>query len=255
MAILSAKWMAVVLVTGLTVACGEEVTPNVVPPGDDKSVKTQLLETGSTLVQTDAPVDALDIYLVGFHPLKEEPSHQMEAHHFCRQMNEHFAQCALFDGNTADANLNGVEYIISEELFEKLPEQEKPYWHPHNYEILSGQLQAPGIPPVAEMELMRGKLNSYGKTWHVWNTGPGADKVPLGEPRLAWSFNRDGEAKPELVEERDKSLGLNTQETREKRRELQSGARPQMGVNALHGKFPGPTQPLEGVTDQQDVAN
>jgi hypothetical protein len=41
-------------------------------------------------------------------------------------------------------------------------------------------------------------MNSYGKTWHTWHTGrhdgePG-DALPLGDPKLMWSFNRDGEA-------------------------------------------------------------
>ena len=71
-----------------------------------------------------------DIYLVGFHPLKDDPAHQFEAHHFCRPVNEDFMQCTLYDGNTPDANLNGIEYIISEPLFERLPEHERQYWHP-----------------------------------------------------------------------------------------------------------------------------
>src|SRR5690606_34897347 len=110
------------------------------PPGADKSTTTRVLETGAALLQSNAPVEQLDIHLVGFHPMKDDPSHQMEAHHYCRQVNEDFAQCALFDGDGADAKLNGIEYIISEKLFDGLPDDEKAYWHPHNYEILSGQL-------------------------------------------------------------------------------------------------------------------
>ncbi len=152
------------------VGCSER-GPEVEPAGVDKSGKTAALEKGAALLQGQAPLNAMDVYLVGFHPLKNEPSHQMEAHHFCHQVNEDFAQCALFDGNTDNANLNGIEYIISESLFETLPEEEKAYWHPHNYEILSGQLTAPGIPSVAEMELMEGKMNSYGKTWQPVDHG------------------------------------------------------------------------------------
>ena len=123
--------------------------PAVEAPGRPESARTTVLEMGASTIQRDAPTDALEIYLVGFHPLKENPTHQFEAHHFCRQVNEDFAQCALYDGNTAEANLNGIEYIISERLFETLPEAEQPYWHPHNGEILSGQLVAPGLrrPP------------------------------------------------------------------------------------------------------------
>ena len=144
--------------------------PATQPLGEAPTAKTSVLEAGATALQRDAPPDALDIYLVGFHPIKKNPHHQTEAHHFCRQVNQDFAQCALFDGNTAQANLTGIEYIISERLFATLPRAEKQYWHPHNGEILSGQLVAPGLPETADHELMKAKMNSYGKTWHTWNT-------------------------------------------------------------------------------------
>jgi Protein of unknown function (DUF1264) len=223
-------------------------------PGRPESMKTDVLEGGAMALQTDAPTDELDIYLVGFHPMKDEPSHQFEAHHFCRQVNEDFAQCALFDGNTEAANLNGVEYIISERLFESLPEGEKPFWHPHNGEILSGQLVAPSLPEAAEHELMKSKMNSYGKTWHTWDTSHGRGSgaaLPLGEPKLAWSFNRLGEARPELVEERDRRMEIDTKERARERQELVPLAHPQAGVDALKGEFAGPTQPIPGVLESR----
>lgn len=234
----------------LTSAC-TDTGPQTTPPGRDESTTTDALEAGAAVLQTDAPLGAMDVYLVGFHPMKEDPAHQMEAHHFCRQVNEDFAQCALFDGNTADANLNGIEYIISERLFETLPEAERSYWHPHNYEVLSGQLVAPGIPGVAEEELMRRKMNSYGKTWHVWDTreAEGAE-LPLGEPMLAWSFNRDGEAQPGLVEERDERMGIDSEERRRGRTAFVELAHPQAGVDALLGQFPRPTRTIPGVVDK-----
>lgn len=223
------------------------------PPGTEEAAKTQVLEAGAAVLQTDSPLDPMNVYLVGFHPMKADPMHQMEAHHFCSQVNEDFAQCALFDGNTRDANLNGIEYIISERLFATLPKEEKQYWHPHNYEILSGQLVAPNLPGVAEKALMQGKMNSYGKTWHVWSTGtadgPG-NELPLGEPMLAWSFNRDGEAKPGLVERRDERMGIDANETRRARQGLVDLAHPQCGVDALKGAFPGADEaPPTGVRE------
>jgi hypothetical protein len=237
---------AVVALSG----CGASRESGSRPAGGDTTAKTDVLKTGAKALQRDSPLDPMDVYLVGFHPMKEAPQHQMEAHHFCRQVNEDFAQCALFDGNTREANLNGVEYIISEELFDTLPADEKQYWHPHNGEILSGQLVAPGLPDVAEKELMRGKMNSYGKTWHVWMTDQG-HKLPIGPPMLAWSFNRDREARPGLVEDRDKKMGINSQDIRQRRQDLTALAKPQMGVNALKGKFGRPTQDIPGVTEKQ----
>jgi hypothetical protein len=249
------------LVAGLALAgcTGSGATgPTVEVPGRPESTRTNVLEMGATAVQRDAPTDALDIYLVGFHPMKDDPQHQFEAHHFCQQVNEDFAQCALYDGNTADANLNGIEYIISERLFESLPADEREYWHPHNGEILSGQLVAPGLPEVADKELMQSKMNSYGKTWHTWNTGhgnEGGDAMPLDEPALAWSFSRFGEAAPGLVESRDERMGISTEERRRQRQDLIGMAHPQEGVDALKGAFEGPTEPIPGVVDKNATAS
>jgi hypothetical protein len=247
--------MLTVMVSSIPIVVAGEAPPRVAPLGEEKTTTTQVLGAGAKVLQGNAPPAQMDVYLVGFHPMMEHPEHQMEAHHFCRQVNQEFAQCALFDGNTSDANLNGVEYIISQKLFEQLPEEERNYWHPHNYEILSGQLVAPGLPQVAEQELMKGKMNSYGKTWHVWNTGhfgkDDADRVPLGEPKLAWSFNFDGEVVPGLVEEMEQRVGVDVQEKRRARQELVEVAAPQAGVNVLQGKFQRESVPIPGVEAAQ----
>lgn len=236
-------------------ACGSQGdTPGAVsPPGADERARTSVLEAGAAALQRHRPLEKLDVHLVGFHPMKARPDMQMEAHHFCRQVNEDFMQCALFDGDGASANLNGIEYIISARLFAQLPAEEREYWHPHNAEILSGQLVAPGIPQVAEHALMKSKINSYGKTWHTWHSRDGVrpgDALPLGPAMLAWSFNRDGEAMPGLVESRDARMGVDTLARRAARQDLVELARPQHGVDALRGHFPAAT-PIPGVVDAQ----
>jgi hypothetical protein len=229
--------------------CGDARPPAATPAGAPESATTDALEAGATALQRDTPPDKLNIYLVGFHPMKDDPQHQMEAHHFCRQVNEDLMQCALFDGNTATANLTGLEYIISERLFDRLPAEERQYWHPHNGEILSGQLVAPGIPAPVEKALMRSKMNSYGKTWHTWATDHW-QSLPMGPPMLAWSFNREGEAKPELIKRRDKALGVDSAELRREREELRPLAKPQEGVDALKGRFGGRATEIPGVVDK-----
>lgn len=213
--------------------------------GDDKSATSRALEAGARLLQGNAPAAALDVHLSGFHPLKDEPGQQMHAHHFCRQLNEDLMQCALFDGSGADARLTGLEYVVSERLFASLPAGERRYWHPHNGEILSGQLVAPGLPAAAEKAFLARKLGSYGKTFHTWDAG---DALPLGPPRLAWSFNRDGELRPELLQERDRRLGTDTAARRRDRASLVPQARPQWGVDTLAPAFPAAT-PIPGVRD------
>jgi len=236
---------------------GDRVEPPLAPPGAEETARTNALEAGAALLQDNGPLARMDMYVVGFHPMKDDPSHQMEAHHFCRQVNEDFAQCALFDGNGPDANLTGIEYIVSEALFDRLAPDEQAYWHPHNGEILSGQLVAPNLPDVAEKALMRSKMNSYGKTWHTWHTRHGTqpgDSMPEGPAMLAWSFNRDGEVLPGLVEARDRRMDVSTAERRSQRADLVSLARPQAGVDALRPRFPA-TKDIPGVVDRDASAS
>jgi hypothetical protein len=249
-----------ILICLFAAACGggnTEPQGGQTAPGADRTGKTATLETGAAALQAKAPVERISMYLVGFHPMKADPAMQMESHHFCDQVNEDFAQCVLYDGNTRDARLHGVEYIISERLYGTLPEEERAYWHPHNYEILSGTLRMPGLPDVAEGEALKTKINSYGKTWHLWNTGVfnrQADALPLGPAHLAWSFNHDGEAHPGLIEARDARMELTTAEARERRAAWAPMARPQGGVDALAGGFPNATGAPAGVSDNGDAA-
>lgn len=216
--------------------------PPVHPPGEPKTAETKLLQLGATELQGHAPIGQINVYLDGLHVMKDDPHLFLEAHHYCAVKNEDLAQCVIFDGNTSDANLVGVEYIISERLFDGLPDDEKKFWHPHDYEILSGQLVAPGVPEGAEHELMKKKMNSYGKTWHFWDTGhfgrPRGNELPTGAPMLAWSFNADGEAPPQLVAAKDQHTGIDTDERRRDRADLRPLAHPQAGVNALAPFFP-----------------
>ncbi|XEA95518.1 OBAP family protein [Xanthomonas tesorieronis] len=239
------------LLLALAACTRDHTDPATHPPGAKETAKTNLLETGAKALQDNGPVAKLDIHLVGFHPMKDHPHQQMEAHHFCRQVNQDFAQCALFDGDSAQANLTGVEYIISESLFQRLAPEERGYWHPHNGEILSGQLSAPGLPPAAEKELMRNKMNSYGKTWHTWHSrdglGPG-DAMPTGAAMLAWSFNRDGELQAPLQARRDRVAAHSAAELRADRKELTGLAKPQEGVDLLRPAFPDAT-PIPGVVE------
>ncbi|WP_199434898.1 OBAP family protein [Qaidamihabitans albus] len=226
------------------------------PAGGGKGPGPAILEKGADLVQEAAPLRDFDVYVVGFHCAKGEPDTQMEAHHYCRMVNADLLQCVLFDGNTRAANLIGIEYIVSEMLFESLPEAERAYWHPHNYEILSGQLVAPGLPDTAEKAFLELLVNSYGKTWHTWHTGrhdsgPG-DPLPMGEPKLMWSFNRDGECAESLRRDRDEAMELDTAAKREQRREFARLARPQHGVDAMRDQFTGTTS-VAGVVDVREA--
>src|SRR3954471_17754889 len=127
------RLLAVLTALALAACGGNNSAPKTQAQGEADRVDTKALETGAHAMQDITPIKQIGVYMVGFHPMKDDPSHQMEAHHYCNQVNEDFAQCVLFDGNTKQANLNGVEYIVSEKLYHTLPDAERKYWHPHNY--------------------------------------------------------------------------------------------------------------------------
>ncbi|HEY0157072.1 MAG TPA: OBAP family protein [Thermoanaerobaculia bacterium] len=205
----------------LLVACGGENTPsNVQTPGEDKGAKSKALEAGAAVMQDKTPLAKLNAYLDGFHFYSGNMQGQMEAHHYCETVNEDLRQCVIFDGNGESARIMGVEYIVSAKLFATLPAEEKKLWHSHSYEVKSGTLVAPGIPALAEHELMEQLVSTYGKTWHTWHTDNAANTLPLGHPMLMMGFTADGQLRPELLSERDRRFGIDTAEKREQRADI-----------------------------------
>jgi len=179
-------------------------------------------------------------YIVTALPLRDDVNTQNIVHEYCVEKTQHFSQCIVFDGNTQEANLTGIKYIISSEAFELLPMDEREFWHPQNFEILSGNLLAPGRTPEQEQELARMLLNSYAKTWQTWNSKPyeaEPDAIPRGEARLAWSFSGEGQAREGLFEAMDQALNVNREELRERRQELVELAEPQCGLETFEGGF------------------
>ncbi|MGH7971648.1 MAG: OBAP family protein, partial [Limisphaerales bacterium] len=185
-------------------------------PGRRKSLKTRSLEAGASFLQRLTPARQFNLYLDGFHFESGHLGRQIRACHYCTVLNEDLIQCAIFDGNGAAARLIGIEYVVSERVFQSLPEEEKVLWHSHAYEVRSGQLSAPGLPAWAELELMQKIQNTYGKMWHTWDIAHD-DALPLGIPRLMMGFTEDGQLKPELLAERDRLLNLATERTRAQR--------------------------------------
>jgi hypothetical protein len=207
----SASWL---------LSCGGGNSPSAVQaPGARESARTQALEAGADLLQGKSPLDGFNAYLDGFHFASGDMRMQMEAHHYCAHLNEEVIQCVLFDGNGEQAKLAGIEYIVSKALFEKLLAEEKRLWHSHVYEVSSGQLIAPGIPEVAEHELMEKIAGTYGKTWHTWHTQEGAT-LPLGIPRLMMGFTEDGQADASMVSERNRRFDVDPAARRGQRADI-----------------------------------
>lgn len=198
---------------------GENTESNIEAPGSEKSAKSKALESGADIMQDKTPLKKFNTYLDGFHFYNGNINAQMEAHHYVSQLNEDIHQAIIFDGNGEDAKIMGIEYIISGKLFETLDDEEKKLWHSHHYEVKSGTLIAPGIPDVAEHELMEKLVSTYGKTIHTWHTDQ-ERALPIGSPMIMMGFTKDGQLKPELLTERDERFDISTEDKKQKRSDI-----------------------------------
>jgi hypothetical protein len=212
--------IAALCLAGVLVSCGGNNTSSpVTAPGDEKSGKSKALEAGADLLQGKSPLKKINAYLDGFHFYNGNINAQMEAHHYVSQINEDLYQAIMYDGNGEDAKIMGVEYIVSERLFKTLPEEEKRLWHSHHHEVKSGTLIAPGIPDVAEHELMEKLVSTYGKIIHTWHTDQNRT-LPVGSPMIMMGFTKEGQLRPELLAERDKRFGVSSAEKKKNREDI-----------------------------------
>jgi len=175
--------------------------------------------TKSQASPPSSPLDRLSTVLDAFHVRDGRPAEQMEVIHRCGNVNPDLIQCALFDGRGAEAKLIGIEYVITAKGFDQLPAEERGLWHSHAYEVKSGQLFSPGVTASEQHALMKALVNTYGKTWHTWEMG---QSLPTGRPELMMSFTRDGQARADLVDQRDRAFGISTAELRAGRADIEA---------------------------------
>uniref|UniRef100_A0A453L090 Oil body-associated protein 1A n=1 Tax=Aegilops tauschii subsp. strangulata TaxID=200361 RepID=A0A453L090_AEGTS len=168
-------------------------------PGKPTETGTALLETATGAIQGFAPINQIHQHLCAFHFYGDDMTRQVEAHHFCAHLNEDVRQCLIFDGPEAGARLIGLEYIVTEELFLTLPDEEKPLWHTHEFEVKGGVLFMPGVPGVVERRDLEQVARTYGKTVHFWQVDRG-DALPLGLPQIMMALTREGQLRQDLAD-------------------------------------------------------
>jgi len=159
------------------------------------------------------PPKQVEMYLDGFHnfksDLKREPGKQLQLRvaHFCVHNSSDLIQCMLFDTNGSvegkHPRLLGVEYVITDKVYQSLSKSEKEYWHPHDGEVSSGMLILPGMPKDDQEKTLKFVSTTWGKTWHAWNPERQSEKggsnkseseskliwpdIPTGPAQLMWS--------------------------------------------------------------------
>ncbi|XP_010557034.1 PREDICTED: oil body-associated protein 1A [Tarenaya hassleriana] len=198
-------------------------------PGEPTKITTSMVDTAAATIQSFAPINQIHQHLCAFHFYAHDMTRQVEAHHFCAHQNEEMRQCLIYDSPEANARLIGIEYIVSEKLFMTLPDEEKKFWHSHEYEVKGGILFMPGVPgPIQRTDLVK-VAKTYGKVFHFWQVDLGHD-LPLGLPNLMMAVTRDGQLYPDMIQEVEKRFGVSVEKEKEARAYMKG---PEHGIHPL----------------------
>ena len=104
--------LAVVAVGLLTALVGtwtkeSPSVPVAVAQGTEEKPDEKLL-VGNTTIQQGTTIEKLALSLGAFHPMADQPTTQILAHHSCAQVIEEFAECMTDDGSTRAANKDAI---------------------------------------------------------------------------------------------------------------------------------------------------
>lgn len=135
----------------------------------------------------NAPIAELmhcPLAFAGVHLMKSDPAQSRVAYHFCKSLTPELNQCVLYDGTGPNARLIGIEYLVSDAVYQGMPDEEKAYWHDHKYEVDEGLLKSLTQSGDDERETLAQVRTMWGKVYHTWVDG---NTYPSGPARLFWS--------------------------------------------------------------------
>jgi hypothetical protein len=92
--------------------------------------------------------------------------------------------CQLYDSNSANAMLIGIEYVITQQQYDSIPVREKPYWHAHREEFRPDRadpMMMPELSPEQAQTEMAMMLPTWGKVIITWNLN---DDLPSFPPQV-----------------------------------------------------------------------
>ena len=139
--------------------------------GGVKSFQTSVAANGDNH-EDNGPTSGFNIHVSVNKHDSENLDHQMD--HYCKLDDKIVAVCLLFDGHETNAHLEQVEFIITDEQYQQLPEREKFNWHNHAVELTPerGEPQIIDLPEGVDGAALLGTLKqTYGKVVTRWDAG------------------------------------------------------------------------------------
>lgn len=148
------------------------------------------------------PVDGYNLpqgHITAIRHVFDDPS--LRVHHYCKMSDRIFLVCQLYDSESQNATLIGMEYIITHEQYNSLPDREKPNWHYHKIEFAPNRAD-PKFPELnaqqTQSEMMKA-MDTYGKVIITWNPNDNLPAFPPQEQQVEHPFMVNATVKPETT--------------------------------------------------------
>lgn len=148
------------------------------------------------------PVDGYNLpqgHITAIRHVFDDPS--LRVHHYCKMSDKIFLVCQLYDSESQNATLIGMEYIITHEQYNSLPDREKPNWHYHKIEFAPNRAD-PKFPELnaqqTQSEMMK-SMDTYGKVIITWNPNDNLPAFPPQEQQVEHPFMVNATVKPETT--------------------------------------------------------
>jgi hypothetical protein len=153
-------------------------------PVPNTAIAQQQQEMTTNATVAAKPVDGYNLpqgHLNAVRHIFDDPSLRVE--HFCKPNDRIMMVCQLYDSNSANATLIGIEYIITQEQYDSLPNREKPYWHAHREEFSPTRAdpRMPELSPEQAQAEMAKTLPTWGKVIITWIP---SDDLPSFPPQV-----------------------------------------------------------------------
>lgn len=130
-------------------------------------------------LKTLGPQQGFDLHVDAKHYVKDA---RVPVHHFCKTINNDLIECLLFDSDEANANLVGVETIITKNFWATFTPEQQKEWHDHATEIIEAEATLPETIPEKAAEIVEFLKGTRGRVIYFWNFPK--ENYPVARPFL-----------------------------------------------------------------------
>jgi len=135
--------------------------------------------------------------LTAIRHIFDDPS--LRVFHYCKPNDKIMMVCQLYDSNSPNATLIGIEYMINADTYNSLPDREKPNWHFHKEEFAPDRADPifPQLNQQQQQETLKKLENSYGKVILTWNPKDNSPAFPPQIQQVQHPYMVNSTVKPE----------------------------------------------------------